>query len=343
MVYGDNYLHFELDHCGNMNSEDTMAYMKDFVPEEILQAKNKPLRYELSGLFKKAYSLKGQKDNFKLDDSLTQIILPNNKLDLIINWWNETIRFEKTIPHAFESGYIILDYFLNNKNVELDRKVYKELAKICNTSVYDIKYKFKDFLDIALNLYLYFKFLDEDKLIFIVYRREDNCFYKCWKGKLQFGTESQVEYPLLDATAKNAIMDMLDGKNKFVDDEIGYYFIAVLSTVLWYIATNTSKTKYIYTEIKPKYNHDIKKIIDPKDVKTITTTIYDLSKVKTVNIDTLNRRKAGWTYSHSFEVHGHYRHYKNGKVIFINPYVKGKEKPIKSQKIILNPKEEKNV
>lgn len=53
---------------------------------------------------------------------------------------------------------------------------------------------------------------------------------------------------------------------------------------------------------------------------------------KETNKETIRRilklitRKKGWTYSHSFQVHGHY---KDGKVIFIESYVKGKDKPFK--------------
>ena len=45
-----------------------------------------------------------------------------------------------------------------------------------------------------------------------------------------------------------------------------------------------------------------------------------MGKVKVVKVEHLQKRKAGWTYSHSFQVHGHYRHYKSGKVIFVKEF-----------------------
>lgn len=65
-----------------------------------------------------------------------------------------------------------------------------------------------------------------------------------------------------------------------------------------------------------------------------------MSKIRRVKVEGLIKRRKGWTYSHSFQVHGHYRHYKDGKVVFIKPYIKGKGKEEVVQRITLNPKEE---
>ena len=62
-----------------------------------------------------------------------------------------------------------------------------------------------------------------------------------------------------------------------------------------------------------------------------------MTKIRTTTVERLTVRKKGWTYSHSFQVHGHYRHYKDGKVIFIESYIKGKGKPFKAQTTILSP------
>lgn len=67
-----------------------------------------------------------------------------------------------------------------------------------------------------------------------------------------------------------------------------------------------------------------------------------MNKIKKVKTEGLIKRRKGWTYSHSFQVHGHYRHYSNGKIIFIQPFIKGKGKEEISQVITLNPKEENN-
>ena len=112
---------------------------------------------------------------------------------------------------------------------------------------------------------------------------------------------------------------------------------------LWYIATTTKSTKYIYEKKIPTVINRSKGIVQVSDTKTINTPIYDMQKIKVVKVETLSTRKKGWTYSHSFEVHGHYRHYKDGKVIFINPYIKGKDKEFKAQQFILTPEEKVEV
>ena len=117
-----------------------------------------------------------------------------------------------------------------------------------------------------------------------------------------------------------------------------YDCFVLLQCVLWYLATTTNTTKY-KREGKPEpFYYERKEVISPKKNKTITTPIYDMKKIRTVKLDSLIKRRKGWTYSHSFQVHGHYRHYKDGKVIFIEPFIKGKGKEEMSQIITVNPK-----
>lgn len=304
--------------------------------DEIFLTKNIPILthyFNTFGITNKTKTL-----IMKENHELTQILLPFNKIDTIINWYNETIRFESTVPNTFNEGYIILENKFIDKDYNKYRNLIKSIAVQTKRSIYEIKDLFmQGFLNEVFKTAIYFKFITSTKIhleVFDYKTKEKLHIVNCECGGK--GIE-----PLLEAEIPTEIFNLYDNVevlNRSYDEILSRFYLAIFTTVMWYIATNTSKTKYIYTETKPKYNHDVKKVINPKDIKTITTTIYDLSKVKTVNIDTLNRRKAGWTYSHSFEVHGHYRHYKNGKIIFINPFIKGKEKPIKSQKIILNPK-----
>lgn len=123
-------------------------------------------------------------------------------------------------------------------------------------------------------------------------------------------------------------------------NKVNYFVVCILITALWYIATSRS-TKYIYNKTyvsKPSKKGD-KRVINVKPIKTISTPIYDIGKVKYITLDKLITRRKGWTYSHAFQVHGHYRHYKNGKTIFINSYIKGKGKELQAQKTILEPEE----
>ena len=321
--------------------------LNELFPEELLLPKNKPLVYEFLGTYR-TFDKSKFKVVDKLDSVLPLIILPNNKIDMILNWWNETIRFEKTIPKAFESGYIKLDFSIYNKKVILDRALVRNLAEMFNISVYNIKDKFSSFLNVELENYLYFKFLNENTIYFEVLQNIYNSdkMIRSWKGTIKFGESN--EEPKIDSIDPLILLNILiknpdiEESLRLLNEHIGRYYIAILSTILWYITISKSNnTKYIYKETRSKYENKYidKNIIEPKDIKTITTTIYDFRRIKYVDTNILNRRKVGWTYSHSFEVHGHYRHYKNGKTIFINPYIKGNNKTFKAQKIILNPKE----
>ena len=113
--------------------------------------------------------------------------------------------------------------------------------------------------------------------------------------------------------------------------------LGILISCLWYIATTTKSTRYIYENKTPVITGRNKGVVQVSDTKFITTPIYDMRKIKTVKVEKLTQRKKGWTYSHSFEVHGHYRHYRNGKVVFIKPFIKGKNKEFKAQTIIVKP------
>lgn len=116
-----------------------------------------------------------------------------------------------------------------------------------------------------------------------------------------------------------------------------FQFIYYLATCLWYIATTATNTKYIYEKEHPVIVHRHKDVVTVSDKKVIKTPVYDMQKIRIVKLEKLITRKKGWTYSHSFQVHGHYRHYKDGKVIFIESYIKGKGKPFKAQTTVLAP------
>ena len=125
-------------------------------------------------------------------------------------------------------------------------------------------------------------------------------------------------------------------KKSYFDDSM-HCLLCIIVTAFWYITT-TKSTKYIYENKTPVITGRKKNIVKVSDTKTINTPIYDMGKVKVVKVEHLQKRKAGWTYSHSFQVHGHYRHYKSGKVIFVKEFTKGKDKDFKAQQIILDPK-----
>lgn len=268
----------------------------------------------------------------KLDKNLNQIILPTSKIDMFIDWWNETIRFEKTIPITFKSGYLIIENEFLNKTYNRDD--LREIAKLFKSSVFELDEHYRKFIKNKYITIIYFVFTSENKLHVEIY--DDN--YEMFSTiNIEFGNGDKMlnEYEVeIGDTPKN----LLELQPTLLS-RINCFNLNILITVLWYIATSGKRTKYVYDNIQPRTIHHKKHIVEVSDTKTLTSSIYDLNKIKKVDVNKLNKRKEGWTYSHSFEVHGHYRHYKNGKVIFINPFIKGKNKPLKNQKIILNPKE----
>ena len=121
-------------------------------------------------------------------------------------------------------------------------------------------------------------------------------------------------------------------------NQFNTYCVVLLASSMWYISTSTKKTSYYYEEKHPIMKNKDKEIKKVKSHKTISTPIYDMQKIRKVKVEHLVKRRKGWTYSHAFQVHGHYRHYKDGKVVFVNSYIKGENKPLQNQIITLDPK-----
>ena len=162
-----------------------------------------------------------------------------------------------------------------------------------------------------------------------------------YEGKIM----SNMEFAVGENSAPEKMIEF--GKKKRVEsfddivNDMNYNNLAIMISCLWYIATTTRSTRYIYENKTPIITGRNRGVVQVSDTKFITTPIYDMKKVRVVTVDKLTQRKKGWTYSHSFEVHGHYRHYKDGKVIFIKPFIKGQNqnKEFKAQTIIVKPEE----
>ena len=264
----------------------------------------------------------------KIDKRLPQIIVPADKIQMFIDWWNSDIRFEKSIPHTFNEGYMIIDNIKGGfSDISTYADLIKTIAKTFHTTYRDIENQFKGFIESSKKLTLYFKFTAENAMFVETYDNEDKII-----SNMEFAVgensepEKSIEFNKVKATNFDDVMEDMNFNN-----------LAIMVSCLWYIATTTRSTKYIYENKTPVVTGRKRGVVQVSDTKFITTPIYDMKKVRVVSVDKLTQRKKGWTYSHSFEVHGHYRHYQNGKVIFIKPFVKGKDKEFKAQKIIVEP------
>lgn len=271
-----------------------------------------------------------KRKELKINKRLPKIVLPANKLKMFADWWNEDIRFEKTIPHSFEEGYLFVEHE-HGLTVDKYKELIKSTAKQFHTTYRDIENQFQEYLNLMKKMTLYFKFIKENEMCIELYDG-DNLLSSYINFTFGADSEPEPEIELYNIIDTSYYKDMDELMNNF-----NLQFIYYLITCLWYMATTAPSAKYIYEEKYPIIEHRHKGTVHVSDTKYITTPVYDMHKIRTIKIDRLITRKKGWTYSHSFQVHGHYRHYKNGKVIFIESFIKGKGKPFKVQTTILNP------
>ena len=208
------------------------------------------------------------------------------------------------------------------------------LLKLCGITYRNVENQMKEFLQDMKNIILYFKFVKNDKMLVEVYDAQKLIISKI---TFEFGIGSTTPVPRIELWDDAATIPTYETLDEVLD-YFGLQFIYYLVTCLWYMATTSQNKQYVYEEKTPMVIGRRKNVVQVSDTKYIRTPIYDLKKVKTVKVDKLISRKKGWTYSHSFQVHGHYRHYKDGKTIFIESYIKGKEKPFKPQTTVLTPK-----
>lgn len=264
---------------------------------------------------------------------LPQIKLPFKKHETFIDWYNEDLRFQNIVPCVFNEGYVILEE--PSEREVLDAKdtteFIRKLAHEFNMTYRIAEDRFKSTL--SKYYLIYFNFIKDDNIVCYTYNDKKKLI-------LKFNIKLNEELPCVIHLSSNECIQAITktGQPQKKDTEL---YTGLVVACLWYIATaSKSRNYYKYTNSKYDSNEN-RKINQVKDIKTISAPIYDLNKTRNIKVESLKRRREGWTYSHSFQVHGHYRHYKNGKVVFVKPFIKGKQKPFKTQTIILNPRESK--
>ena len=277
-----------------------------------------------------------------INKKLPQIIVPRDKLCMFSDWWDKDIRFQSNIPKAFSEGYLIYQFPQLDFLSDFSKDGITLLAKMDHITYREVENRLKQTAD--RHTTMYFKFLEDNKLYFERYEEKStNETILSSKGTMLIGNTGSPELKMNEIlNDKSLISTMVN--NNFHNSElsmnaINLFSMYLVATALWYIAT-TKSTKYIYEHKRPvnKIKNKHQRIIQVNPEKYITTPIYDMGKIKLVKTEKLIQRREGWTYSHAFQVHGHYRHYRNGKIVFINSYIKGPDKELQSQKIILEPK-----
>ena len=265
----------------------------------------------------------------RIDNKLPQIILPQSKIGMFIDWYNNDLRLLSTLPEAYNEGYLIIENDIIQIDISKQSEYIKSLAKQLNGTYRQVENRLKYFIEDLEKVTMYFKYADNNIQIWLY--GKDNTIVSKMSFQVQEGENSLVADRYIDEFTNWD--DLLN--------EFNFYCVILLTSSLWYIATTTKTTKYYYEENRPRYTYSAneKSIKSVSKHKTINTPIYDFNKIKKVKVESLIKKRKGWTYSHSFQVHGHYRHYSNGKTVFINSYIKGKNKELQSQIITLNPKE----
>ena len=265
----------------------------------------------------------------RIDNKLPQIILPQSKIGMFIDWYNNDLRLLGTLPEAYNEGYLIIENDIIQIDISKQSEYIKSLAKQLNGTYRQVENRLKYFIEDLEKVTMYFKYVDNNIQIWLY--GKDSTIVSKMSFQVQEGENSLVADRYIDEFTNWD--DLLN--------EFNFYCVILLTSSLWYIATTTKTTKYYYEENRPRYTYSAneKSIKSVSKHKTINTPLYDFNKIKKVKVESLIKKRKGWTYSHSFQVHGHYRHYSNGKTIFINSYIKGKNKELQSQIITLNPKE----
>lgn len=274
----------------------------------------------------------------RINPLLPNIIISKDKINLFVDWYNKDIRFQKELPHTFEKGYIRIKSMLFNTDISNYNIFIKALAKQYNKTYRQIENMLKLYIDGINDVTVYFEFKD-NMFYNYIYKKDGKILSK---AEAQIGDNKQPSPEIALTNLNNNDINKLNNEQEFIDDvqnKFNYFCLAICSTCLWYLATTTKTTKYKYKERPKKEYNPNKRVVYVKENKNVTTPIYNLDNIKIKTVDRLINKREGYTYSHSFQVHGHYRHYKDGKVIFVNSYIKGKDKPFKHQNIIINPKE----
>lgn len=273
-----------------------------------------------------------KKEPLRIIKKLPQIIIPSNKVDMFTEWYNSDLRFQDEIPRAFNNGYVFIEFdHTSNIFLSLDNhELIKSIAKTYKKTYREIENLLKNFLDTTKNAVVYFEFQD-DFLTIRIYIQD------YLTNQIVLDLKQRDSSKPNPSTEEMLNQLSLDDNNTYTS--YAYFCFILTECALWYLATASKRTKYYRENNAEPYYYEKREVIQTKKNRTITTPVYDMNKIRKVKVDSLIKRRKGWTYSHSFQVQGHYRHYADGKVIFINSYIKGKGKEEMAQVITLNPKE----
>lgn len=218
-----------------------------------------------------------EKQELRIIKKLPQIVLPADKNEMFLKWYDEDLRFQDIIPKAFERGYV----FIENTFMDIERLDFSQVAKKFKTTYRAVENTYKEFMQSVGKATVYFEFKD-NFLNLEIYGTEH--LIGTLNLDLTKTDESKPNPPIVDK-----IKELI--KNSTFIDCFSYYCFVLLQCCLWYISTTTNTTKYYREGNAEPYYHEVKTIINPKKNKTISTPIYDMGKIRKVKVEGLIKRR----------------------------------------------------
>ena len=213
----------------------------------------------------------------RIDNKLPQIILPQSKIGMFIDWYNNDLRLLGTLPEAYNEGYLIIENDIIQIDISKQSEYIKSLAKQLNGTYRQVENRLKYFIEDLEKVTMYFKYVDNNIQIWLY--GKDSTIVSKMSFQVQEGENSLVADRYIDEFTNWD--DLLN--------EFNFYCVILLTSSLWYIATTTKTTKYYYEENRPRYTYSAneKSIKSVSKHKTINTPIYDFNKIKKVKIESL--------------------------------------------------------
>ena len=80
----------------------------------------------------------------KIDKKLPQIIIPRDKLTMFMDWWDNDIRYETTVPRAFNEGYMIYQLPKSDFSGDMARNAIKIIAKTLSHTYREVENRLKN-------------------------------------------------------------------------------------------------------------------------------------------------------------------------------------------------------
>lgn len=279
------------------------------------------------------------KDKLELDYSL-KVIGIADKVMSFIEWYKEDLIdcAIKDIPHPFEEGYItILDIPYTFKG-DILNKYIKEVASKIHRTYNQVKESMEAMYKVtSSSIIIHYKFIDGLPDLSIYSGTDYMLITKIPFKNLGADASSPLIHDEINIVNNKVEVPyasclLNDTKGERFQDCMTIIYYALFVSSMWYMALHKNRTKYERIVDKDGMKESMfKRVSETKhnnsNIKTLTTSFYDLSKAPKSKVSTLRKKREGFTFSHQFGVQGHYRHYKSGKVSYINPYIKCKDKP----------------